>query len=265
MGLPDVARLLKTGALLGDRFRVADVLGQSERNAAYLAADLAHGGAWTLVWESQDLFRMGQQPRGALSYQEHDGRHYLFLRLEGQDLGLVYAAAGVVVSDWASLWMAQICDGVGQWHTRAGDPLICLAHGDIRLADLRLMATGQAILPSCELLSNPVQAVVPGQKLAFSAPEKVYGRRLIPQSDVYALGAALYCLVTGTPPPDPHALGEGQAELVPPRKIQRKVSGRLERAILKSLRLDPRERYETARQFSFELDLCVPGRLRRQK
>lgn len=260
-----MAKLLKTGFLLGDRFRVADVLGHSERDAAYLAADLAHGGSWTLVWESQDLFRMGKQPRGALHYLEHDERHYLFLRLEGQDLGLVFAAAGVVESGWASLWMAQICDGVGQWHTRSGDPQICLTHGDLRLADLRLMATGQAILPTCDLLANPVEAIVPGQKLAFSAPEKIYQRHLTPQSDVYALGAALYCLVTGTPPPDPRALVEGRAELVRPRKIQRKVSGRLERAILKALRMDPRERYETARQLSFELDRCVPGRLRRQR
>ncbi len=265
MGLPAVARLLKTGTLLGDRFRVADLLGQNDQVAAYLAADLAQGGAWTLVWESQALFRMAQQPRGAVYYQEQDGRHYLFLRLEGQDLGLVYTAAGVVDSGWASLWMAQICDGIGQWHTRSGTPQICLEHGDIRLADLRLMATGQAILPSCELLTKPVEAVVPGQSLAFSAPEKIFRRLLTPQSDVYALGAALYCLVTGTPPPDPRALVEGQAELVPPRKIQRKVSGRLQRAILKALRMDPRERYETARQFSFELDRCVPDRLRRQK
>jgi serine/threonine-protein kinase len=258
-------KLLKAGFLLEDRFRVADVLGHSERSAAYLAADLAQGGSWTLVWESLDLFRMKQQPRGALHYLEYDERHYLLLRLEGQDLGLVSGAAGVVAPGWAALWMAQICDGIGQWHARSGTPLVCLTHGDIRLADLRLMATGRAILPTCDLLSNPVEEVVPGQSLSFSAPEKIYQRLLIPQSDVYALGGALYCLVTGAPPPDPRALVEGRAELVRPRKIQRKLSGRLERAILKALRMDPRERYETARQFGFELDRCVPGRLRRQK
>jgi serine/threonine protein kinase len=139
---------------------------------------------------------------------------------------------------------------------------VCLTHGDIGLAALRLMATGQAILPSCDLLSEPEDAVVPGQRLTFSAPEKVYQRLLTPQSDVYALGGALYCLVTGAQPPDPRALVEGQDELVRPRKIQRKLSRRLERAILKSLRMDPRERYETARQLGFELDRCVPGRFR---
>lgn len=258
-------RLLKAGTMLEDRFRIADTLGDSERSAAYLAADLDQGGAWTLIWESLDLFRMKQEPRGALHYLEQGERHYLFLRLEGQDLGLVRDAAGVVASGWATLWMAQICDGIGQWHTRSGSPIVCLTHGEIRLADLRLMATGRAILPSCDLLSDPVDAVVPGQSLSFSAPEEIYGRLLTPQSDVYALGGALYSLVTGVPPADPGALIEERAELERPRKVQRKVSRRLEKVILKALRMDPKQRYETARQFGFELDRCVPGRLRRQR
>jgi serine/threonine protein kinase len=256
---------LKAGSALEDRFRVADLLGQSERSAAYLAADLDQGGSWVLVWESLDLFRMKQEPRGLVNYLEQEERHYLLLRLEGQDLGLIFEAAGVVAPDWAALWMAQICDGVGQWHARPGAPTVCLTHGDIGLAALRLMATAQAILPSCDLLSQPEAAVVPGQSLVFTAPEKIYQRQLTPRSDVYALGGALYCLVTGAQPPGPRAIEEGQAELVRPRKIQRKLSRRLERVILKSLRLDPRKRYETARQFGFELDRCVPGRLRRQK
>jgi serine/threonine-protein kinase len=258
-------RLLKAGTMLEDRFRIADSFGDSERSAAYLAADLDQGGAWTLVWESLDLFRMRQEPKGALHYMEQAERHYLFLRLEGQDLGLVRDAAGAITSDWAALWMAQICDGIGQWHTRAGAPIVCLAYGEIRLADLRLMATGRAILPSCDLLSDPVDAAVPGQNLSFSAPEKVYGRLLTPQSDVYALGGALYSLVTGAPPADPRALVEERAELERPRKIQRRVSRRLEKVILRALRMDPGERYETARHFGFELDRCVPGRLRRQR
>lgn len=258
-------RLLATGTLLANRFHISDVIGHDERNAAYLAADLDGGGAWSLVWESLEVFRIRQKPQGALSYLDLDGRHYLVLRLEGQDLGLVYSAAGIVEQGWAALWMAHICDGVGPWHTRAEGPQVCLQLGEIRLADLRLMATGRAILPSRDLLSQPARAIVPGQSLAFSAPEKVLQQPLTPQSDVYALGAVLYCLTTGTPPPEPGVLVEGQAELLAPRKIQRKLSGRLEKVILKAMHLDPIERHESAMQLGFELDRCVPGRLRRQK
>jgi hypothetical protein len=256
---------LAVGALLDSRFRISDVIGHGEETTAYLAADLDKGGAWTLVWESQEIFAMGKKPRGFLRYLAQDDLHYLFLQLEGQDLGLVFGAAGALEEAWASLWMSQVCDGIGQWHARTEAPAVCLEVGDIRLADLRLTATGRAILPSRDLLSEPVAAIVPGQELAFSAPEKVLGERVTPFSDVYALGSAVYCLVTGTPPPDPRALQEGEADLVPPRKIRRGLSGRLEKTILKAMSLDPRQRHTSAMQLSFELDRCVPRRLRRHR
>jgi serine/threonine-protein kinase len=251
-----------TGSLLGSRFRVVEVIGQCEASAAYLAADLAHDGAWTLAWESLEMFRMRQKPQGVQLYWSEDERHYLALRLEGLDLGLVHSAAGTVAEAWAALWMAQVCDGIGQWHLRSGDPQVCLRFGDIRLAHLRLTATGRAILPSCDLLSEPVTAVVPGQALAFSAPETVTEKPLTVRSDVYALGAALYCLVTGTPPPAPQLLLDHQAELVAPRQVQRSISRRLEKVILKAMSSAPHQRHESAMQLSFELDSCVPRRLR---
>ncbi len=256
-------RLLATATMLDNRFRVAELLGHGPRNAAYLAADLDQGGAWALIWESLDLFRIRQRPAGVLRYLTQEERHYLVLRLEGQDLGLVFTAAEVVDESWAVLWMAQVCDGIGQWHTRTEDRVVCLKSGDLRLSALKLTAGGRALLPGCDLLSQPMQPLVAGQDLAFSAPEKALGEPLTIRSDVYALGAALYCLVTGQPPPAPRALKEGQAELVPPRQINRQISGRLEKTILKALSLDPGQRHESAMQLSFELDRYIPRRLRR--
>ena len=256
-------KLRTTGTILKDRFRIVEPIGHSEGNAAYLAADLEQMGSSVLAWESTDLFRMRRKPEGALSYVTQDDCHFLFLKLEGLDLGLVYTAAGVLDESWAALWMSQVCDGIGQWHSRVHEYLVCLASGKIRLADLRLTIDGRAILPSRELLTQPVQAIVPGQSLSFSAPEKELGEQLTARSDVYALGAALYCLVTGTPPPEPRALVEGQAELVRPRQLQRRLSGRLEKAILKAMDLDPNRRQASAMQLGFELDRCVPRRLRR--
>jgi hypothetical protein len=211
------------------------------------------------------MFRIRQKPPGVLHYLDQSERHYLVLRLEGLDLGLVFGAAGVLGEEWAALWMAQVCDGIGQWHTRAEDRLVCLEAGNIQFAHLRLTATGRAILPSADLLAQPAAAIVPSQQLAFSAPEKDLNEPLTPRSDVYALGAALYCLVTGSPPPDPRALASGEAELVSPRKIQRNLSGRLEKTILKAMSLEPRRRHESAMQLSLELDRCVPRRLRRHQ
>jgi serine/threonine protein kinase len=255
-------KLLAIGAHLGKRYRIIELIGHGEASAAYLAADLDASGAWMLVWESLDMFQMRRKPEAVVQYMARNERHYLILRLEGQDLGLVHSAAGVVEEPWAALWMAQVCDGIGQWHTRHGEPLVCLATGDVKLAHFRLTATGRAILPSGDLGSQSVTAIVAGQSLAFSAPEKVREEPLTVRADVYALGAALYCLVTGAPPPDPLALAEGQAELIPPRKVRRALSSRLEKVILKAMHLDPAQRHASALRLSFELDRCVPRRLR---
>ena len=258
-------KLLASGTLLDNRFRITEELGHTEGNAVYLSADLDEGGAWALVWESEELFRLRQKPEGVLRYMIQDERHYLMLQLEGQDLGLIYSACGALEESWAALWMAQVSDGIGQWHLRSEDRQVCLQVGDIRLGNLRLTVTGRAILPGPDLLAQPVQELVPGQTLTFSAPEKATGGRLTAQSDVYAIGAATYCLVTGTPPPDPRALAEGVTELVPPRKAKRGISGRMEKAIMKAMNLDPGRRQTSAMQLSFELDRCVPRRLRRHK
>ena len=256
-------KLLATGSHLEGRFRVSGVIGHGDESAAYLAADLEQDGAWVLIWESLGVFRMQRKPEGALRYLVEHGRHYLVLRLEGQDLGLVHSAAGVVAEGWAALWMAQVCDSIGQWHNRRERPLVCLEEGEVRLAAMRLMATGRAIVPGCDVLSESLAPSVPGQALSFSAPEKAAGAVATPRSDVYALGAALYCLVTGTPPPPPQALAAGEAELIPPRKAQRDISGRMDRIIRKAMSLKPGERYESAMQLSFELQRCVPRQLRR--
>ena len=100
--------VLATGTLLENRFRITEVIGRSEGTAAYLAGDLEQGGAWTLIWESQDLFRMRHKPEGLLCYLVQDDRHYLFLQLEGQDLGLIYSASGMLEESWATLWMAHL-------------------------------------------------------------------------------------------------------------------------------------------------------------
>jgi serine/threonine protein kinase len=77
----------------------------------------------------------------------------------------------------------------------------------------------------------------------YSPPEQ-YDGIVLPQSDLYALGASLHYLLTHR---DPHQESAFSFEAAPIRAINPAVSPDLEAIIMKSVRRAPAERYPTAR------------------
>ena len=101
---------------------------------------------------------------------------------------------------------------------------------------------------------------------AYMAPEQAEGRPrdVGTASDVYALGAVLYELLTGRPPfAEATLLGTLQAvrerEPKPPRRCQPGIPSDLEAVCLKCLEKDPQRRYGTAADLASDLGRFLDG------
>jgi WD40 repeat protein/serine/threonine protein kinase len=96
---------------------------------------------------------------------------------------------------------------------------------------------------------------------AYMAPEQAAGRldQLGPATDVYGLGATLYCLLTGQPP----FQGDDQGELLqrvsrgqglPPRQLKPEVPAALDALCRKAMALRPEERYASALDLAADVE-----------
>lgn len=99
---------------------------------------------------------------------------------------------------------------------------------------------------------------------AYMSPEQAAGRReqLGPASDVYSLGATLYCLVTGRPPFEDRDLDEvlrkvQRGEFPPPRAVIRATDPALEAICLKAMALKPEDRYDSPRALADDLEFWL--------
>src|SRR5262249_9728546 len=101
---------------------------------------------------------------------------------------------------------------------------------------------------------------------AYRSPEQAGGdlEQLGPRSDVYSLGATLYCLLTGRAPVEGDDLGEllrrvQRGEFPPPRQVDPSLDPALEAVCLKAAALQPGGRYPSSRALAEDLERWMAG------
>jgi serine/threonine protein kinase len=172
----------------------------------------------------------------------------------------------------------DVCNAIEYAHSRGvlhrdikPGNVIVGRHGETLVVDWGLAkARGRADLVSSDerplLLSSAsgTAETLPGAALgtpAYMSPEQARGdlERLGPPSDVYSLGATLYCLMTGRPPIQSDDVGAAlravqQGDFPPPRQLDPTLDQALEAICNKAMALKLEDRYPSPKALAEDVE-----------
>jgi serine/threonine protein kinase/WD40 repeat protein len=159
--------------------------------------------------------------------------------------------------------------------TKADDPLFRIPSSALRVPKITDFGLAKRVDPQSSWSDDDSDRTAPAARTrtgavvgtpSYLAPEQAAGknRQIGPPTDIYALGAILYELLTGRPPfrgetPLDTVLQVMGDDPVPPSKLRAKLPRDLETICLKCLQKDPRKRYATAADLADDLHRFVSG------
>jgi tetratricopeptide (TPR) repeat protein len=197
---------------------------------------------------------------------EHAGHHYFTMEfVDGDDLADKVREHPLPAK--AAARYVRIAAGALQYAHECG-----ILHRDLKPSNILIDPFDQPRLADFGLakrMDSDGELTLTGQILgapSFVSPEQAAGRRadVGPRSDLYALGAILYHLLTGRPPFSADTLPATLAQVennepAAPRVLNPAIPRDLETICLKCLEKDPRRRYTSARELAEELERFERG------
>jgi len=278
MRQPDVM----IGATLDGRYLLETRLGQGGFGLVYLAADNKTASRKVVVkimrredvnneWSKHKF----KQEVEALSRLDHpgivglfdcgettDGRPYIVMQyIDGDSLRPLLRVDGMPVARVACI-IRQIGNALTAAH-EAG-----VLHRDLKPENIMVRVTkdedharvidfGVAKVKNSIVNVNTAKGVTLGT-IIYMSPEQLEGQSLTPQSDIYALGVIAYEMLTGRRPENPesplHLLRLQRSGVrVKPTDLRPALPKAVNDVILKALSFDPKNRYQSAREFGEKL------------
>ena len=272
---PDVPNFpLATGTLLQDRYRIVRQLGRGGMGAVYEAFDLRLEITVALKetlsaeepmrrqFEREARLLAGMQhpalPRVSDHFVEGNRAFLVMQFIGGVDLAKIIAQQpGPFPPEQVITWADQLLDALIYLHSRDRQVI----HRDIKPQNLKLTANGQIVLLDFGLAkaqtSDPsvtASQAFFGYTRHYAPLEQIQDLHTDPRSDIYALGATLYHLLTGIKPPDAMvraaAVVNGAADLLQPaNRIHEAVGPRIAAILDKAMAQKPEARYANANEF----------------
>ena len=225
--------------------------------------------------EEIDRFFMEAEAAAALDHSgivpvyeagECDGRHYFSMAfVEGESLADRIREQPLPNREAARI-LIQVAEAVQYAHEHG------VVHRDLKPANILIDRDGRPRITDFGLAKN-VHAdrglTASGEVLgtpSYMSPEQAGGvnEQIGPATDIYALGAVLYALLTGRPPFQAPSVLQTLAQVlgqepVPPRSLNQQIDRDLDTICLKALEKDIARRYPSAASFAAELERYLRG------
>lgn len=274
-----MALSLQNNTILRERYKLTNKVGQGGMGAVYRAEDLRLPGRLCAIKEVQpdantspETQRQAQkqflQEASILAQLDHPSlpkvsdffseneRDYLVMDfVPGNDLRqILLANEGPLAEKPVLEWADQLLDALHYLHTQTPPVL----HRDIKPANIKLTPNGRIKLVDFGLVKIQAKddartiTVVQGRGTALYTPLEQYGGdggHTDSRTDIYALGATFYHLLTDFPPPDAKARFLNPASLRSPDRINATLSSYATDAIMWALEMHPDERPPTVEAF----------------
>lgn len=200
-------------------------------------------------------------PRVSDHFVEGDRAFLVMQFIGGIDLARIIAQQpGPLPREQVIAWADQLLDALIYLHSRDRQVI----HRDIKPHNLKLTATGQIALLDFGLAraqsaqSSDVSVTASqgffGYTRHYAPLEQIQDQRTDPRTDIYALGATLYHLLTGIKPPDAMvratALIDSEPDpLRPANRVHEAVGPEIAAILNKAMAQKPENRYASADEF----------------
>lgn len=251
---------LPIGSVLQSRYRVVNLLGEGGMGRTYLVADMRlngkqwavkemYAGAWgdgvsaiqQFAQEAQLLAQLNHPSAVRIAdFFTENGRYYLVMDfIEGKSLQNMLDQGSRISEKKVKEITLQVLDVLIYLHSRN------IIFRDIKPSNIMLTPDDRVIV----LDFGIARVFKPGKKAdtqAFGtpvyAPPEQYGGPTDPRSDIYALGATMYVLLTGSPPPSVSQRLTNPNQSVLPKSF----NSNLRLVVARAMELNPQDRFQNA-------------------
>jgi serine/threonine protein kinase len=261
---------LDPGIIMGGHYVIDALINSGGFGSVYRGVDSSEGNRLCAIKETYDvsptarrralmeaavLFTVKSKhlPRVYDAF-EADGRFYLVMQLiEGWTLQQLLRMQGRPCSEQDVInWLVPIMHVLNELHSR--NPAVI--HRDIKPGNIILTPDQNAVLVDFGLTklydpNSDTQTLVRAVSDGYSPVEQYVGKTS-PQSDIYAMAATIYFLLTLKLPPE-SVNRSYRDELIAPSLLNPTLSPSMDRVLLKAMSVEAGLRYRSMDEFAQEL------------